>query len=491
MKRIITKLTMLALALVGGAQMMWAETEWQKVWTTDFSSVPTGMTYSVTSGSVDISTGVLDYNQGGGSGDRAIKTAFTDNAFKVDTDWKMEFDWGASSSNQNASNVVFATNNGNAFTITWGAGSNAKEATVTDPSGTVLTTSLTIDGYSKAIPTKLSHFTIIGSKDAGITLTVTYGGEAVINNVKVSDTFGYPATFNGSLGRAVSRMGLDNVIFQTPKIVGFVAAPTHNITGADGISRILELNSTTKGATILWSETAPAEGETYAGWKEYTTPSLTTSAATIYAVAKLDEYYSEVTTIETGAGTKISLSVPSVSVQLEDGVPTYTFTSNNSAVLGAPTATLTAKLEGVDVALTDGKIQPSERGYLTVTASAEGYDDAEITISVAPKFVKVWESADFSSLTEETVATVLGENWAKSDLTGRWASWSSTYEPYTYYTVDVASNITVQEKLKMRGVVLLNLGYGIGRDRSESVTMQNHCCPVKIRGMWFNLLITN
>ena len=75
--------------------MAWGdETEWQTVWQTDFSSAPTGMTYSVTNGSVDISTGVLDYNQGGKSGDRAINTAFTDDVFKVETDWKLEFDWG-------------------------------------------------------------------------------------------------------------------------------------------------------------------------------------------------------------------------------------------------------------------------------------------------------------------------------------------------------------------------------------------------------------
>lgn len=44
----------------------------------------------------------------------------------------------------------------------------------------------------------------------------------------------------------------------------------------------------------------------------------TTSAATIYAVAKQDDNYSEVTTISTGAGTTIGLNVPSVSVTFYD-----------------------------------------------------------------------------------------------------------------------------------------------------------------------------
>ena len=473
MRKLLRNLSMLAMTLVLGAQTASADTEWQTVWSTDFSTEPTGMTYSVSNGSVDISTGVLDYNQGGGSGNRAINTSFTDAAFQVDSDWKLEFDWGASSSNKNASNVSFATNNGTVFTITWAK--NASTATITDASATELTTTLTIDGYTKNIPTKLSHFTIIGNKSTGITLTVTYGGTTVIDNQTVSTTFGYPATFNGSLGRAVSRMGLDNIVFQTPAVAGFVAAPTSIVTGANGTSRILKLASITEGATILWSETAPAaEDETYATWNTYNN-SLTTSATIIYAVAKQDDNYSEVSTIETGAGTTIALTKPLVSVTLANGIPTYTFTSDNSSILGTPTATLSAQLNGTDVTLTKGSITPLSKGSLTVTASAAGYDDESITISVAPVFNKVWESANFSTLVADDVATVLGETWVKSEETGRWASWSSAYEPYTYYTDGGTENVTVQDNLLMRGVNSLVLGYGIGRNitGTETVTMKN------------------
>ena len=333
---------------------------------------------------------------------------------------------------------------------------------------------LTIDGYTKKIPTKFSHFTITGKKNEGITLTVTYNGTAVISNQTVSNTFGYPATFNGSLGRAQTRMGLDNVVFQTPKVEGFVAAPTYTVVGTNGTSRILNLESITEGATILWSETAPAENETYAGWNEYNN-SLTTSAATIYAVAKQDNNYSDVTTIETGAGTEVSLADLHVSVTLSNGVPTYTFTCDNSLILGTPTATLAAQIDGVDITLTNGSITPSSKGTLIVTASAVGYANASTTISVAPRFTKIWESANFSALTEENIATNLGETWGKSESTGRWASWSSDYEPYTYYTANTTDNVIVQDNLQMRGVVSLILGYGIGRNvtSGETVTMNN------------------
>lgn len=84
------KSILLAAALFVGANV-WAD-DWTTVWTTDFSSAPSGMTYSVTNGSTEITNGYLSYHQGGKSGNRAINTAFTDSKFAVDTNWKMEFD---------------------------------------------------------------------------------------------------------------------------------------------------------------------------------------------------------------------------------------------------------------------------------------------------------------------------------------------------------------------------------------------------------------
>ena len=55
MKRIITKLTMLALALVGGAQMMWAETtQWVNVWEEDIAKVCTDWVSSTTTTNGDV-----------------------------------------------------------------------------------------------------------------------------------------------------------------------------------------------------------------------------------------------------------------------------------------------------------------------------------------------------------------------------------------------------------------------------------------------------
>jgi len=105
-KHLLTKTLLVAAGLCVGASNAWADTEWSTVWTADFASAPSGMTYSVTNGSTDISTGVLSLIQGGGSGNRAINIAFTDEAFTNNNCFSLEFDWGASASNQNTSTMT-------------------------------------------------------------------------------------------------------------------------------------------------------------------------------------------------------------------------------------------------------------------------------------------------------------------------------------------------------------------------------------------------
>ena len=439
--------------------------EWGTVWYADFSSAPSGMTYSVSNGSVDISTGALIYHQGGGPGNRAINTAFTDEKFAVDTDWLMEFDWAASSSNQNASNVIFATNNGSVFTLTWA--SYGTTATLTDVSGTELTTTIPIDGYNKATMSVISHFTITGKAGDGIYLTLTNGGTTYVDNVKVSSTYGYPSTFNGSLGRAASHMQLDNIYFKTPAEVGFVASPTGRVVGVDGEARILTLDCLTEGATILYSETAPSADETFADWTTFSN-SLSTTADPIYAVATDGTYFSEVSTIETGAGTAISLATSIyVSDMVADGNYYHAVvnaTNDQSSILFSPTATLTATFNGETVSL---PYTVTTDGVLKVTVSAERYSNGEAEFSFKANYAETWASSDYSTLTADNVNEILGENWVLSDDTGRWASWNSS-KSYSYYQSGdgSVSNVTVEANIRMRNVVVLNVGYGLGRNVS-------------------------
>ena len=478
MKKTTMKSLLLAGLLTVGVNGVWAD-DWSTVWQADFSSAPTGMTYSVTNGSVDISTGVLFYHQGGGSGNRAINTAFTDNAFKVDTNWKMEFDWGASSSNTNPSNVAFATNNGIAFTITWEK--YATTVTITDANSNELTNTLPIDGYNKSTMTNLSHFTITGDTENGIYLTVTNGTTTYVDNVLVSSTYGYPSTFNGSLGRAVSHMALDNIVFQTPAVAGFVAAPTYTITAPLGTSRKFTLETLTEGASIYYSETELTVGAE--GWIEYISE-VTTSAETIYAYAAKGNDVSDITSFATGAGTEISLIAPSIfiSSMVENGNlynAAFNASSNQSSISFNPTAAISASFtpNGGSEQSVNLPYTATQNGTLSVTTSAAGYASTTTQIEVSAAYTKTWESVDYSTITEENITDLLDEDWAKLATTDRWASWDKN-KTYTYFGhgAQGASNMTIDGgRLRMREVILINMGYGLGRNITggEAITILN------------------
>ncbi len=411
-----------------------AETEWQTVWSTDFSSEPSGISYSVTNGSVDISSGILYYHQGGGSGNRAINTTFDDTAFQVDTDWKLEFNWNASSANQNSSNVAFATSAGTAFTITWA--SYATVATVTDASDTELTAELAIAGYNKSSMDADKTITIVGDADAGIYLTINDGSSNVVDNVLVSSDFGYPVSFNGSLGRAVSHMAVDNIAFSIPYVAGFVAAPTYEIS-ANGTARIITLSSLTDGATFKWSATEPADGEDYSAWTA-TDATVETSDTIIYAVATDGTNYSDVTTIATGAGTAVTLATPTISLgDYADGATTVTLSSDNSSVVGTPTAQIVYEIDGVTTTIDNGGTASIADGVtFTFYAIADGYENSEsVTMTaVAPNSNPEVISETYSGIVDDSYSLATGD--------------ATDVDEYSYITYnDGTSTSTVSENL--------------------------------------------
>ena len=424
-KTTIKSLFFLVAMLVGGANVAWGE-DWTTVWTTDFASAPSGMTYSVTNGSTSLDNGYLHYDQGGGSGNRAINTAFTADAFNVDTNWKMEFDWNCSASNQNGSSVTFATNAGNAFTITWAK--QASTASITDANSTSLTTTLPTMGTTRGSANSWAHFTITGDTENGVYLTVTKGETTYVNNAKISSSFGYPKTFNGSLGRAWSWMYIDNIVFATPTIAGFVATPTGTITKAVGTSRKFTLSCLTDGATIYYSESDLEIGD--AGWNTYSSE-VTTSAATIYVYSSDGINNSDKGNIATGAGKTVSLATPTISATgfanatgISVTNPTFNFAVDNSQVLGSPEATLTYTFtpEGgsESSAIGGSSYTPSEYGTLKVIASADGYDSSEKTLSVSCLYTIYYAGRDYSTATTADAFAEFGE--AASVTWDGWAS---------------------------------------------------------------------
>lgn len=349
--------------------------KWSTVWSTDFSSAPTGITYTITNGGqVSISNGYLMYDQYSGSGGRTGTTTFTGSEFAVDTDWIMDFDWNCSGGNSQSGSGSFSTSNttkSTTFTLTYTTYGSI--VTIKDADGKDITTTLPGLSYNNrtAGMTASSHFTLRGVVDDGVYLTVTNGGVTYVNNVKVTSYYGYPKTFVNEAAKNLGRCYLDNIVFQTPAVAGFVATPTSEITKADGTNRKFTLNCLTDGATIYYATYDLEKGA--AGWVEYT-GEVSTDATTIYAYAKDNENNtSDKMNFETGAGTTIDLR-PATVTHSNNGV--YTIASNQSSILGAPTATIHYQIDGgAEQTTTNASVNVNIAvdGTLTYWLTAEGY----------------------------------------------------------------------------------------------------------------------
>lgn len=190
------------------------EYTWEEMWRLDFEEESsnhfgfTGNCSFIWQENAD-GTHCFHADQNGGSGDRSANISFASNAVLASaTDYKFEFDWGHSVSNQNASRTtVLADDNATLFYIDtpkYGA-SSLYDA------GDSFISNITNDGYSKACPVKLTHF-VITSNAGGTYLTATYDGGTVIDNVKLSDGLQHITAINTTLGRAVSHMVIDDII---------------------------------------------------------------------------------------------------------------------------------------------------------------------------------------------------------------------------------------------------------------------------------------
>ncbi len=380
--------------------------KWSTVWSTDFSSAPSGMSYSISKGACDIDNGYLRYYSNDGSGDRTTTASFTDAAFSVDTDWMMELDWNCGSANTNTSSATFATDQGTAFSMEWVKSGSV--VTVKNASGAEITTTLPHEGYNKGTTTSFSHFKIKGVKDDGIYLTITKAGVVYVNNVKVSSTYGYPVSFNGVAAKNVGSIFLDNIYFQTPAVAGFVATPTSTITGASGTSRKFTLSCLTDGATIYYATSDLEKGA--AGWNTYA-GEVTTDATTIYAYAEDDDdNTSDKMNFATGAGTTVNLA-DAIVTHSNNGV--YTIASDQSAVLGTPTATIHYQIDGgSEQTSTNASVNVNidADGTLTYWLTAEGYG------STAPADETVYAAVGYAATTTLNFCTSSSNKWAYGNV---------------------------------------------------------------------------
>ena len=302
-------------------------------------------------------------------------------------------------------------------------------------------------------------------------------GDAIVNNTT------YEITADGFFAINVNRSSCLNIVKIETAAEETVSSPTIAVTGANGIERTVVItpghsdyegeNDCITQYTLDGSdpiESSTAEVSTGDDPIEFTIDETCTVKAVTVGKTGV---FSEVASLEVSAGDYLPLNL-ALSVSMNDGVATFTATSNNSNIYGAPTADITFELDGQAVG--DGNsFTPTKDGTMLVTASADGYGDTEISVPVFAKYEVRWQSSDYST------PGIAGdfEGWIMSSETGRWANWAEG--EYIYYVLEeaTAQNITLEGDeegkvgVRMRGVLSFVDGFGISRNISGTETIGN------------------
>lgn len=380
MKQIITKLTMLALALVGGAQMMWAEeTQWVNVWEEDIAKVCTDWvaTTTTTNGTVTLTDNGSYKNMTASSGGKSH--TFNQNlGIKVGNTAYLMCRYQASRTAQNAG-IYY--NKDAEYTIAFLNVKEGQRVIIGTTSNTVLTVdNASTDAIEAYTHTYLTNKTITYYKN---TYTVTSDGIVEVT-IPAWAYVGYAAV-------------------QKQYVSGTCEDPKHSISGTAGNSRKFTLSCPTEGATIYYSETEKTVEDD--GWIEYKSE-VTTNAETVYAYAKTNDATSNVISFATGAGTEIKLNAPVITkTTYSDGNYSVSFSSTQTDLSVVPSAVnYSYSIAGGESKTGSSATVPAGLA-ITVTTTADGYANSDATTWVSaarPTGLKEIFDEDYTNLTSAT-----------------------------------------------------------------------------------------
>ncbi len=299
------------------------------------------------------------------------------------------------------------------------------------------------------------------------------------------------------LGRANSKLNFDNLdIYDYVDAEDFtIPAPVFAFTRVDGVNRIYSLTNN-YGSGTLYYTISPAAEAPAVGNAAYTSTSLTSKSVTFsesgtYYAYVMHENGTKSSSVSSQAVTAGAITLEKPTINATNVVangsyysPQYTIACNNSALEGAPTATLTATYNGEEVDISSGTFTPNTIGELIVTATASGYTSSEKSFGVEyALFNKVHESPDFGTIALSVLGTTFsGATWTIAEGMTRWANWTkkagknadlsantdNTDDNYHYSTVD--GNFTYDTWLSVtRGNKFKYLaGYGFGTNDKGS-----------------------
>ena len=231
-------------------------------------------------------------------------------------------------------------------------------------------------------------------------------------DVLVGENCEFIVSNDGTFGFTMARRDKNNPSYWLKKITiyrditdEYCEAPTYSIVGAFGNSRTIELSCKTKDATIYYSETLKETSEE--GWEKYS-DLISTDKPVIYAFAKAGEAKSEIKTINTTAGTYLTLNAPEINISFkqngENYIPVYNFSSDQSSITGTPDVTYSYEINSSNGTATS--YEATEKGTLKVIVSADGYTSAEKTVVINNILFNRSYNYDFSTLTSHSETKV-------------------------------------------------------------------------------------
>ncbi len=275
-----------------------------------------------------------------------------------------------------------------------------------------------------------------------------------------------------------THLDLKGVHYTTIKLVNVktnekerISAPTVKVTGAAYSRRTITIvpGVGTAGTEAEMTYYTTDGSEPTANSAAYTKPFSISETTTVKAVSSLpDGTMSDVCTVECEAGTTLSLNTPVIVLEKLEGdsnTPVVDVQCDNSAITGNPDATLVCTVNGKSVEL---PYTFNEYGTITATVRAEGYDEAE-TVATFHSAYKEQSCIDYTAITADNIASVLGTGWNVGTEATRWAYWS-TGDTYYVASTALAGNVSIGGNVMTDEGKYLLMKYGIGRNTTNGET---------------------
>jgi len=256
-----------------------------------------------------------------------------------------------------------------------------------------------------------------------------------------------------------------------------VSAPAIAITGANGGNRTVTITPGTsdEGNAVTTYYTTNGEDPTTSS-DVYTEALTISSSCTVKAMTVSSAgASSSVSSLNVEAGTTLSLAATtySITAMTANGDvynPTFAGACDNSEIIGAPTATISATFNGEEVSL---PYTVTTEGTLVITSSAEGYESTSVTIDAAGGYTLNTETVDFGTINSSNVESLLASGYTAAENPSRWSNWTkkagynldgtagSTDSNDNYYYYSITSGTKYFDLFKASGSnIILNVGYG-------------------------------